>query len=710
MKSQFRKLCWLGFLLVFGVGGSLAADDGYGHIEGEVVDAVSGKSLSMANIIIQKTTLGAASDEKGQFLIDHLPAGTYVLQARLLGYEPTMQKFTITSGQDLYLKIDMKESFFQGDQVVVTATRTRKLMENVPVVTELITQNEIAESGAENLAQVLEDRPGITIEEGVAGGKTLRMSGIDGKYILVLIDGTPIAGKFNNRMELNLIDADKIDHIEIVKGPSSALYGSDAMGGVINIITKSYEEQFKMSAQGKAGSYQLFSGNLNLGGEKGNFGYMLNADHSRGGIDKNEISINVTDAQSTAIEGLIRAGESQNGNVQLGVGYKEDIQDGEDPVFYNRTKIRHWDGHLDWQRPLDSKMSLKTKAYLSNYLRTYSQTVRHSGYLAGVDSTWENIIGLKSDFSRVFSQRMRVDFGLDYSFDHYQSARVETDKTSRSQYGFFAQAETYPTHFFTLIFGGRYDKISAIDPYFSPRISGMVEVTPSLKLRVSWGGGFRAPSFTDMYIDYNNVAVGYRVKGNPDLKPESSRGHSVGLEYFLNYSVLINATLYQNKFRDMILDYSVRPNELSYRNIESATFTGVEVQSRFYVLRNLTTTLSYNYAHARQSEQVDQVSNISPHTVALRVNCGLLKNRLNFSLRDQFFGNKRVREYDRRLGEYLTEFKIKKPYHLMDASAVVKLHPLLSLRVGATNLSDYVDELYGPWIGRRFFLSLEAVY
>ena len=133
----------------------------------------------------------------------------------------------------------LKRNFIKMDELVVTATRTNKLHRNVPIATELILKSEIERSGARTIAELLSQRSGVSLQTSVEGGSVLNLLGLDSRYILILKDGQPITGRFNNRVDLNHISLTGIEKIEISKGPGSAIYGTEAMGGVINIITGS---------------------------------------------------------------------------------------------------------------------------------------------------------------------------------------------------------------------------------------------------------------------------------------------------------------------------------------------------------------------------------------------------------------------------------------------------------------------------------------
>ena len=154
-------------------------------IKGIVLDSKTGSVLPYANVTIEGTNRGAAANSKGEFIIKNVTAGEYTLHAKVIGYETGEQKTTVTAQFNPQIRFELNESYFQMDQVVITATRSEKLLQDVPVITEFISQTEIEEKGADDLAEAMEDRPGILVESNSSGGKILRMNGIDNKRILI---------------------------------------------------------------------------------------------------------------------------------------------------------------------------------------------------------------------------------------------------------------------------------------------------------------------------------------------------------------------------------------------------------------------------------------------------------------------------------------------------------------------------------------------
>lgn len=679
-------------------------------IKGKVLETNSQTPLLNTNIILVGTQLGAATDQNGEFVITNVPFNNYQIKASYMGYESQIKDISVFSNQGVFINFDLREDFFQSEQVVVTATRTEKLMEDVPVLTELVTNGEIEEKGAEDVSEILEDRPGIAIESGTTGNKFLYMNGVDSRRILILVDNIPLSGKLNNRIQLNSIDADIIDHIEIVKGPGSALYGNDAMGGIINIITKGNSENLKLGLNGRFGSNDLYSGSFFLSGENKGLGYFFNVDHFQEGFDQGAAEIKIKDTKTNSYNGKLSYQHPAIGKINLRSEYKLDEQTSES-IYHGSTndnliKVKNLNTNLSWSRDVASYLQFLFTGYYADNFRTYESAAQGSPMPASIDTTTDQLIGLKTDFSVLLHKQIQLVFGADFSSNDYENERL-ADIQNRRQSGFFAQFETRPIKNLTFNFGGRYDKITDIVGHYSPRVSALYSINSDLKLRGSWGGGFRAPSFIELYSHFPIPIPGMpmMVIGNPDLKPEKSTGGNFGLEYFPNSILQLNVTYFHNKFEDMIVDYQPAPLTFSYLNVESATFRGVEFQGRFYLLNNLTTTLSYNFTDIIQQQEDVAFSKISPHTASLRIVYGLFKNKLKISLREQFFSQRDILVVTRSSDYIKTK---KDAYHVVDLTFSYKLSKFMSIKFGTTNLTNYTDEDYGPYIGRKIFFGINT--
>lgn len=714
MRSKIRFL----ILILIGIHhffpGAVSGEEARtGSIQGRVIDAATAAPLAYANVLLIGTQRGTATNQRGEFNLPRVPVGRYQLQVTFVGYQPQTQWIAALPDSVLTLTFQLQEDFFQTQQIVVTATRSQKLMEAVPVVTELITREEIEEKGAENLTEIMEDRPGIAIETGSSGDKYFYMNGVDSRRILMLVDNVPISGKLNDRIQLDLIDADKIDHVEIVKGPGSALYGNEAMGGVVNIITKGYPDQLRLQTSLRTGSNALYSGALGLGGRIRNLNYQFSVDHLRQGAEKSSAEIEIKETESSRLGGKIQIPGKQLGTLEVQGEYKQDRQLTESMLMGglsdNQARIKNHQLGLAWNRNLMPILKFQLVGYYSQNSRTYESVRRNATQAAAIDTTQDDLLGFKTDFTFTPATALKFDLGVDFSRNQYENERLSAPR-ERQQAGYFAQLESNWLPPLTVILGGRFDQISDLEGAFSPRLSAMYQPGSWLKFRSAWGKGFRAPSFIELYSDFPIPVAGMplRVVGNPDLKPEKSQGGNFGVEVAWRSWLLVNTTVFYNKFENMIIDYEPKRFTYSYLNVAHAEFRGLEFQTQLYWRPNLTTTLGYNFTDIQQADEDVAFSKIAPHTASLRISWGLLQNRIKISFRDQYFSRRDILVVSGHSGAFS---KAKKAaYNEIDMTLTFKLGTWLGLRVGATNLTNYRDENYGPFVGRRYFLGLQSTF
>jgi outer membrane receptor for ferrienterochelin and colicins len=702
-------------VVLFGMAGAwfhglVAAAATPGSIVGKVVDAKTGQPLACVNVVVSGTMRGAASDEAGVFRIGRLDPGVYVLRASMVGYETATLQVEVRQGAVEEVEFRLEPSILQAQQIVVTATRSEHLLEDVPVVMEVVQQYEIREKGANDLAEALEDRPGVVIDASSSGGKILRMNGVDGRRILVLVDGVPVAGKVNDRQELDLFDADDIERIEIVKGPGSSLYGSDAMGGVVNVITQPITEDFRLDLRTRTGGFGLRGGNLALSGTTAGLGYALSLDHTRQGERRSTSEIAVKDFRSSHGRAKLQR-RWKSGSLTGSVLYRRTSQEAtlqmSGRTYDTETNVRHWDYSMHLLQAMASRVEADVTFFGSRNFREYRSVPR--GRPASVDTTTEDLFGIRSDLRWTLKPWLMADVGYDMSANQYESDRVSSAST-RWQHGLFTQLQLTPLEPLTLVAGARYDKISGLQGRVSPRASAVYSIAPGLKLRTGWGMGFRAPSFIEMYSYFVMPIPGrplYLI-GNEDLKPETSSGYDVGLEYSLKGRLFANVSFFENRFRDLIADYWRQPGSvLSYRNVNRASFRTLEAQGKLYLLSNFWLTVSYNYTRVWEDEEYPTLG-ISPHMATLRLNWRMLHDRLNLSARSQLFSSTDVTQYVTDASGALVPRTLRRnAYGLLDATLTLRLHRLVDLRLGVSNLTDYTDATFGPYLGRRAYVDLD---
>ncbi|VCU68876.1 Colicin I receptor precursor [Pigmentiphaga humi] len=461
--------------------------------------------------------------------------------------------------------------------VVVTGTRTEKTLDDTPIRTEVVTREEIERTHARTLTQALENIPGLQLRE-IHGksGYELSLQGLSSDQVLVLIDGLPISASTGSTVDLSQYLLTDIDHIEVVKGATSAQYGSSAMGGVINVITRKAQPGLSGTATLDAGSYGDQNakggswrpanrhGQLTLQGGNERLRARIAADI----IDDDGFAVDPDSwsrQQYTArVDWLPSAAQSYwlDGSV-----YRED-----DTQRYttfvppnllpqrkteNITRDRLAGGG-QWDLSNGTRLQLKgvgerydstSQAYSNEFPTTHRTAKQQMGHLtAQVDlPAWRNQLW---------------QFGADY---HYEELKQDNNGVSeflnkgtvdRSSKEVFAQNDIIFNDTWELLLGARYQDDSDFGGHFAPKASlrGKLLETRDWSgvLRASVGQGYRVPNLKERYYLFDHSALGYMVLGNPNLKPESSNSFQLGgtLTFRQNLTLEVNAFL--NRVKDLI--------------------------------------------------------------------------------------------------------------------------------------------------------------
>ena len=253
---------------------------------GHVTDKETRKHLPYATIVVKGTNLATATDATGHFKLAHLPVGKQTIIAQLVGYKPREIEVQMTKGKGTEVYFELEEDVFNLEQVVVTGTRTQHYVKSVPVRTEVVTSQALKNKNAWNVFDALEGVPGIRVENQCqfCNFTMVRMQGLGSEHTQVLINGQPVYSGLASVYGLEQIGTGDVDRIEVVKGAGSALYGSSAIAGAINIITKDPSPVPSISADLQFGNHNTNVYNLaaSMRNAKGNIGmsaYAQKIDH-----------------------------------------------------------------------------------------------------------------------------------------------------------------------------------------------------------------------------------------------------------------------------------------------------------------------------------------------------------------------------------------------------------------------------------------------
>ena len=600
-----------------------------------------------------------------------------IIAISFVGYKTKFDTLIANQNKTYYLENDI----FNLDQVVVTATRSEKALKDAPVITQVITAKDISNRGITNVQDVLaQDIPGLEFQRG-GFGSDIKMQGLEAKNILILIDGERMAGESGGNVDYSRLNTDNVERIEIVKGAASALYGSQAMGGVINIITKKSKKKWEVSAGARwaqmnevnypdlendddkyESKKNLDLQNLNINAAIGfklkwisgrtdftakSFdGYQL---YDKNGITKDYINLDtvIYDAMNpfpTGINGYkdysikqrLDIPISKKMNLQLkGSYYNHDEYDFVPDNVFQNFEDYSYGGKLDYA--ISNKYNLIASYHYDNY-RKFDYYEK----LGEKEVNYQNIfINPKLIGSAKLGKYQELTSGVEYLSESLMTGlfagNANTEKKNATSV-FFLQDDVNFNKHWNLIIGARVDYHTAFGTHFSPKLSGMYK-KKSWAFRANYAKGFRSPSLKELYMDW--PIAWFTIKGDENLKPETNNYFSGSVEYtkgFINTSV----TAYYNKLENKIDGiWQNGQTVYQYVNVSEAELSGVEIMTQMRIYKHFLLSGAYSYLRDKRP-QGELVSSASPHSgnVKLAYSFYRKKYRLNINLSANIIGAK----------------------------------------------------------------------
>lgn len=486
------------------------------------------------------------------------------------------------------------------EDVVITGTRTERRMADAPVATEIITRSEIEASGARDAAQLLSGRMGIEIVPSL-GVQGVRLQGLESQHILVFVDGKRVTGRVNGAVDLSRFSADSLERIEIVRGGSSALYGSEAMGGVINLITRSAEKGTSFEAQAGYGNFNsgLLSGTFSMTHDK--LSNRLTADWRR--RDSFDLTPETVGTSGNSYDMLTLDDRfsftlSEHLTLKSHIDYLYRDQKGVDgsptgAIFDRRNLTETFSVSLEpeWRLPGFEKLQLK--AYYNRYRDQFLQDQRGYSTFDQVQRTVDQLAQANLQDERALGPDHLLTTGAEVAYERLDTERLQNSFGDRVRGALYVQDEWQALEAprLMLVPGLRADIDSRFGNHVTPKLALRLDPSEALTLRASAGNGFRAPDFKELMLRFVNPAINYEILGNPDLRPETSRSFNLGLEARPSSWAWLGVNLYHNEIEDLI-DFQLLPDNgtstrYQYTNVASAVTRGIETSMRLNVLPGL---------------------------------------------------------------------------------------------------------------------------
>jgi len=560
---MYSKLFFISILLLLSFSSSFGQ---VGSIHGSV--RVDNNPQEFTTISISTNpVIGIITDAKGHYHLDKIPYGTYTLTASFVGYKKIIKYVAINAtNKSSELHFNLNESLNTLDEIVVTGTKTHKRQTNSPVIVGIINSKTLDNTQSCNLSEGLKFQPGLRVETNcqTCNYTQLRMNGLAGGYSQILINGRPIFSPLTGLYGLEQLPTNMIDRIEVIRGGGSSLYGSSAIGGTVNVITKvpkkNYYElnSFYQNINGGAddiifsGNASLVSENLNSGvsfffnnrnrdlydANGDNFSELPKLENTSFGTnifflpnDNQKLEINISKIYEFRYGGemvekaayLTQQSEERTHNVWMGsadyqINFNNDNSSIITYLAWQNTKRKHYTGIFP-DAPQDIQDHLENPPY-----GTSNTTTAQGGFQLN-HKIYDFLNG-----TNTFT--LGAEYVYDDVFDEISTYNYLIDQTTKN-FGLFLQSDWEILPSLTFLSGVRMDLHNLIEgPTFSPRLSLLYKYKTNTQFRVSYGTGFRAPQAfdTDLHIAFAGGGVS-RVSLSPDLIPEKSQSISTSINY-----------------------------------------------------------------------------------------------------------------------------------------------------------------------------------
>ncbi|OSL39654.1 colicin I receptor [Escherichia coli TA464] len=631
-----------------------------------------------------------------------------------------------------------------GETMVVTASSVEQNLKDAPASISVITQEDLQRKPVQNLKDVLKEVPGVQLTNEGDNRKGVSIRGLDSSYTLILVDGKRVNSRNavfrHNDFDLNWIPVDSIERIEVVRGPMSSLYGSDALGGVVNIITKKIGQKWSGTVtvdttvqehrdRGDTYNGQFFTSGPLIDGVLGMKAYGSLAKREK---DDPQNSTTTDTGETPRIEGF----SSRDGNVEFAwtpnqnhdftAGYGFDRQDRDsDSLDKNRLERQNYsvshNGRWD---------------YGTSELKYYGEKVenKNPGNSSPITSESNTVDGKYTLPLTAINQFLTVggEWRHDKLSDAVNLTGGSSSKTSASQYALFVEDEWRIFEPLALTTGVRMDDHETYGEHWSPRAYLVYNATDTVTVKGGWATAFKAPSLLQLSPDWtsNSCRGACKIVGSPDLKPETSESWELGLYYMGEEGWLegveSSVTVFRNDVKDRISisrtsDVNAAPGYqnfvgfetgangrripvFSYYNVNKARIQGVETELKIPFNDEWKLSINYTYNDGRDVSNGENkpLSDLPFHTANGTLDWKpLALEDWSFYVSGHYTGQKRADS---------ATAKTPGGYTIWNTGAAWQVTKDVKLRAGVLNLGDKDlsrDDYSYNEDGRRYFMAVD---
>lgn len=641
---------------------AVPAQTGTGGLGGTVTDG-QGKPIAGATVQVrdEKTglelTLQTAAD--GSFRFRTISGNAVNLTVTADGFATATR--TLAPVPPDPFSVRLEPAPFAEVVTVVSGSRQEELRESLNTRVDVIGRFRIRNTANESVAEVLQELPGFLSRRGTqgAGAAGEQVQGIDSRQVLVLFDGQPLVGARGIKrgaINLDRQSVNALERIEVVKGASSALYGSDAIGGVVNQISRDPSAPFQISFVNSGGSLGRLDSRGDFGFSRERWFLFVSGErHKQNPFDLTRTTFDTTGAGFNRYDGFVKSKIQFNPRFSVTGWVKSYWADergravGEEgnQESFTDEQSQNYNAQADWQAT--DRLSVQVRGYFARYDETTTGTLFPANRPLAPGALYERYGKIDGSLAWVAGDRQLVQAGAEWATDRYRGInRLADDGGERADTAsVWAQDRISFAGRVNLTVGLRFDRHSIFGSAVSPKAGINVRVTDGLRLRASYGRGFRAPDLGQLYYRFLNPTNFYQVIGNPNLKPEYADSIQAGAEYTSrNRRLRLGVNYFHNRIDDLIdsvsLGFISTPQQLDdvaaregidlsrfrptlgrllfiYKNLSKVRTQGVEVDGDANLPLGFNVGGAYTFLSAENRATGLPLAGRNPHQGTIRV-------------------------------------------------------------------------------------------
>ena len=686
--------------------------------------------------IATDSNLATITNSKGEFFINNIDFESATIKVSHIGFKPYVKIINFNTVE--ILEIVLQSEILDLDRIVVTGTRSERHIKDTPMLTHVIGRGDIESSSYSNVKDILEmAMPNVQMVASNHGNDRVKIQGLDNKYLTFLVDGDRVSGEYAGNLDFSMLGLFNVDKIEVIEGAMSTLYGSGAMGGVINIITKKNKEPYWIDWGFQYDNLVGTSPFINTGFNKGILNYNLNIQQTKSdGYDlspdsKGVYNMTLDENKSQIFNHKLILLPSDKHNVELIYkNYSSRINRYD--YFIGNLVVdaplnRYDDGYykIKYDYKISNTQSFKISCIEEHYTKYYYYPYYYSNGQHIIDSEeFINAILYRQEINvqlNTQGEKYSRLIGFESYTEDYSSFNIYYPNGEILQESIFeGQDLTKNDNNFSLYFyeerNFKNNRILSFGLRFKeniilPSMSYLIKGTDNYNYRMSYSGGYRSPSIKERYYQWQDHA-GPDILGNPALESTENNYFSISLDK----RSLINdfsVDIYRNDINNMIsTEYDIEGN-LQYKNYDKVIINGINVHYYRRITDKLKLKFVYNLTDA-SSNSSEILEGISKHALRLNLYYKLL-DKMDMVMNVKYSGEKFIFDQEQ---DFVGNPSIKElsSYFISDLYLNTSFEKII-FKIGVKNIFDYKDSdrfvseilnNYDP--GRRIFMELSLKF